>query len=349
MALKFGTIESPLRIGLLAIDPTWSNLTMIPTRLAGAFALALVFPAALRADPLPVKTVEFAGESVGRTLKYNIILPAKYEQSNERYPVLYLLHGYSGNYTHWAKWGVPEYARAYDLIVVMPDGGNSFYLNYARTEDGEKNNWEDYITKDLIQHIDSTYRTIARREGRAINGLSMGGFGGLLLGLKHPDLFCSIGSHSGAIDWARQGADRIKKNTPWAPRTLRTEPDPRVTTPGFSSQKERSPKGRMFVTVEDCARNDPFELVVKIPLEQLPHIYIDCGTEDRLLRSSQAFVKLLMDKKIPFNYAESKGEHNGPYWTREVRNSMAVQNAIIQRSLAAARKKAEEPKKAAGG
>ena len=95
-------------------------------------------------------------------------------------------------------------SRAYDLIVVMPDAGNSWYVNWAKSEDGQKNNWEDGMIKDLIGHVDASYRTIARREGRAINGLSMGGYGGLMLGLKHADMFCSVGSHSGAIAYAKQ-------------------------------------------------------------------------------------------------------------------------------------------------
>src|SRR5205823_12380609 len=121
--------------------------------------------------------------------------PEKYEQSMDRYPVRYLLHGFSSNYRSWPRLGVPEYARRYDLIVVMPDVGNSWYVNWSASEEDQKNRWEDYVVKDLIGHIDATYRTIAKREGRAINGLSMGGFGGLMLGLKHPHLFCSIGSH----------------------------------------------------------------------------------------------------------------------------------------------------------
>src|SRR5205085_11565861 len=131
-------------------------------------------------------------------------------QTTDRYPVLYLLHGLTGNYTNWARMGVPRYARAYDLIVVMPDGGNAWYVNWAKSEDGQKNDWEDAIIKDLIGHVDASSRTVAQREGRAINGLSMGGYGALMLGLKHPDLFCSIGSHSGALSFARQSAERIK-------------------------------------------------------------------------------------------------------------------------------------------
>jgi putative tributyrin esterase len=298
-------------------------------------AFWLVFPTALLAQPLPVKTVEFNSESVGRKMKYNIVLPAKYEQSTDRYPVLYLLHGYSGNYTNWSRMGVPDYARAYDLIVVMPDGGNSWYVNWAKSEEGQKNNWEDAIVKDLIGHVDATYRTIAKREGRAINGLSMGGYGGLLLGLKHPDMFCSVGSHSGAIALARSAAERLKAGTeaPKKAKAPSTTVDPKIGIEGFSSQAERSPKGQIFSDADNASANDPFQLVLSIPRDKLPHIYIDCGTEDGLIKSNIEFVKLLMDKQIPFTYAQSGGGHNAPYWTREVGHSMAVQFAIMERSL----------------
>ena len=90
------------------------------------------------------------------------------------------------HHPNWARLKVSEYARAYDLIVVMPDAGNSWYANWAGGEDAQKDAWEDCIIKDLIPHVDATYRTVARREGRAINGLSMGGYGALMLGLRHP-------------------------------------------------------------------------------------------------------------------------------------------------------------------
>ena len=156
----------------------------------------------LSAKKLPVTTVEFEAPSVDRTMKYNIVLPAGYEESDQRYPVLYLLHGLTSNYTLWGRMRVPVYAARYELIVVMPDVGNSWYVNWAQSDDGQKNAWEDYMINDVIGHVDANYRTIARREGRAINGLSMGGYGALMLGLRHPEMFCSIGSHSGAIAYA---------------------------------------------------------------------------------------------------------------------------------------------------
>jgi S-formylglutathione hydrolase FrmB len=299
--------------------------------------VAFLFPSAAFGQALPVKTVEFDSPSVGRKMKYNVVLPAKYDQTTDRYPVLYLLHGLSGNYNNWAGMNVPRYARTYDLIVVMPDGGNTWYVNWAKSDEGQKNNWEDAIVKDLVGHVDSTYRTIAKREGRAINGLSMGGYGGLMLGLRNPDLFCSIGSHSGALSYAKQFGERLKNGQAAARpmNTPSTTPIRGVNIEGFSSPAERTPKGTIFTTVEGCAAYDPFELVLKVAPDKRPHIYLDCGTEDRLIESQRAFIKVLEANKIPFTSGESAGAHNGQYWGREVATSMAVQYAIIQRNLAA--------------
>ncbi len=284
-----------------------------------------------------VKTVDFHSESVSRTMKYNIYLPEDYESTKKRYPVLYLLHGLTSNYRAWARLEVPGYASAYELIVVMPDVGNSWYVNWAKSESGQKNNWEDYIIKDLIPHVDGTYRTINRREGRAINGLSMGGYGAIMLGLKHPELFCSIGSHSGVIGYSRSQKERlIKGEKPWVmwEEKISEKPDPNIGIEGFSSQAERSLKGQIFLTEENCDTYDSFKLVLQIPKDKLPHIYIDCGTEDGLITGARNFIRVLEENNIPFTYAQSKGGHNGEYWSREVGLSMAVQYHIIQRQLA---------------
>jgi S-formylglutathione hydrolase FrmB len=168
----------------------------------------------------------------------------------------------------------------------------------------------------------------------------MGGYGALTLGLRHPDLFCSIGSHSGVIGIARRAAEQLSKATddrtdrrPNALRTSNRDSGPLYLPEGFRSQAERTPEGVPFVKVEDVNANDPFKLVLKIPKEKLPHVYLDCGTEDKLIVASQAFMKLLMDNEIPFTYAQSPGEHSDLYWTRELGLSMAVQYSIIQRNL----------------
>jgi len=303
------------------------------------FILLTAFaPAARSADSNPtVQTVSFDAASIGRKTAYNLILPADYDTSGDkRYPVLYLLHGFSGNYIGWGRMGVPKAVKGLDIIVVMPDAGNSWYLNWAESSDGRKNAWDDFITKDLIGHVDSTYRTIAAREGRAINGLSMGGFGGLAVGLHHPDLFCTIGSHSGAISFARGAGERIRSGKEQPPRRNppSDKPNDAIQIEGFRSQAERTPKGKLFVKAEDADASDPFKLVLAVPKDKLPHIYVDCGTEDRLITSSRDFVKLLMEHNIPFTYAESAGGHTVEYWTREIGTSVAVQYATIKRNLA---------------
>ncbi len=306
--------------------------------LASAFVVALVLVSRpVEGQTAPAKTVSMEAPSIGRKSAYNIILPADYETSGDkRYPVLYLLHGLTGNYTNWAGLGAAKAAKGLDLIVVMPDGGNSWYLNWAESGEGQKNAWDDFITKDLIGHVDANYRTIAAREGRAINGLSMGGFGGLSLGLRHPDLFCSIGSHSGALSIARSAGDRLRSGQEPTPRKNQPSatPNERIEIEGFRSQAERTPKGKMFLKAEDADAADPFKLVLAVPKDKLPHIYVDCGTEDRLVTASRDFAKLLMEHDIPFVYGESPGAHNGQYWSREIGTSVAVQYAVLRRSLA---------------
>ena len=77
----------------------------------------------------------------------------------------------------------------------MPDAGNSWYTNYEESANGQTNDWADHIVQDVVNHVDWNFRTIARREGRAINGLSMGGYGAIMLGLRHPEMFISNRHH----------------------------------------------------------------------------------------------------------------------------------------------------------
>jgi putative tributyrin esterase len=319
-------------------------------RVAAAALFLISVAAVASAEVRTLKTVEFASPAVGRTMKYNILLPKDYETSTARYPVLYLMHGLTQNYTVWGlQNGTPFYAGLYDdLIVVMPDGGNSWYVNWAVNEGGQTNNWEDHIIKDVIGHVDWNYRTIARREGRAIAGLSMGGYGALTLGLRHPELFISIGSTSGALEHGRQAAARIRGTAPRptaqaqrqqtpeeraAAEEARRRPNPLVGIPGFSSQEERTPKGREFAKAEDADAYDPFKLILQVPKERLPHIYIDCGTEDRLIAGARELAGILLEKNIPFDYMQMPGAHNSAYWIQSVGHIMAAQYEVMQRAL----------------
>ena len=294
-----------------------------------------------------VRTVEFYSPAVDRTMKYNILLPAEYDSSDERYPVLYLLHGLSQNYTAWSRQGAPVYAGLFsDLIVVMPDGGNAWYINYAKNEGGQRNNWEDHIVQDVVGHVDRNYRTIARREGRAISGLSMGGYGGLTLGLRNPEMFISIGSTSGALSHGRDAARRLRGGpTPRrggpqlspeeqaARDEQRRRPNPSIGIEGFSSQVERTPEGQPFLTAEEADAYDPFTLIHQVSREQLPHIYLDSGTEDRLIGVARELAKVLFENDIPFDFMQMPGAHDGAYWTQSVGHIMSVQYEVMRRAL----------------
>jgi S-formylglutathione hydrolase FrmB len=133
-----------------------------------------------------------------------IYLPPSYDTApTKRFPVVYLLHGFTGSLRAWTTHGYQDMrlastmdelianGRSREMIVVVPNGRNSyggaFYTNSSTT-----GNWEDYMTRDLINFVDTNYRTIARAQSRGIVGHSMGGYGALVLSMKHPDLFSAV-------------------------------------------------------------------------------------------------------------------------------------------------------------
>ena len=300
------------------------------------------------AAPTPpgLQTVEIFSPAVDRRMKFDMVLPENYYRSEERYPVIYLLHGFMQNYTVWGRnLAAAFYARNLnDVILVLPDGGNSWFVNYASSEAGTKNNWEDHIIEDVIGHVDANYRTEARREGRAIAGLSMGGFGAFALGLRHPEMFVSIGSTSGALAHARTAAAAIRDGIDRGPGPRNEERQARIdeadvfiseiiNIPGFSSQRDRTPKGIDFETTEQAQAYDPFSIIYDVPRSQMPHIYLDAGTEDGLLNEARELAQLLMVNNVPFDYMQTQGKHNSEYWRRSIGHMMTIQHEVMQRAL----------------
>lgn len=274
----------------------------------------------------PIARVTFHAPSVAREMAFNIILPAEYEVSGKRYPVLYLLHGRNQDLEAWPRMGVAKYAARYELIVVIPDAGNSWYVNWAESEGGESNNWADYIVKDLIGYVDAHYRTIAARSGRAIDGYSMGGYGALYLAFTNPELFCSVNSHSGGL----RGTERWRQ-------ALATGDSPTAGKPADSmspdSLKGVDPKGQMVMNLAQIDAIDPYKIVLAVPKDQLPDIRIDCGIDENLAEYSQRLANLLMEHRIPFTYAQAPGRHNEATWSVAVEHSMAHQYAVMMKNL----------------
>jgi S-formylglutathione hydrolase FrmB len=146
--------------------------------------------------------------ALGRAVNVRILLPAGYAlDPAARYPVLYLFHGTGGRAADWVTSGGAEAATArLRLITVMPDGGlggdgGSWYTNWVDTHTAlGPSQWETFHVGELIPWVDRSLRTVARRSGRAIAGLSQGGFGAMSYASRHPDLFVAAASFSGAPD-----------------------------------------------------------------------------------------------------------------------------------------------------
>lgn len=147
------------------------------------------------------------GENPTRAV--SVYLPPGYEESNLSYPVIYFLHGFTGDNTMLSSMSeMLDYAisakRIRPFILVVPDQkttyGGSFYSN-----SGVFGNWEDFTVYDLVDYMDKTYRTIPDKESRGITGHSMGGYGALKIAMHHPDIFNTVYAISpGALTIVRE-------------------------------------------------------------------------------------------------------------------------------------------------
>ena len=162
------------------------------------YALTLVSSQQLddRMFDLVFRTADLSSMTTAR-----VLLPSDYAaHPARRYPVLYLLHGCCADYRSWTDLGAEPLTDGLPLIVVMPDGGpGGFYSDWYNFGSFGPPRWEDYHINHLIPWIDAHYRTVADRSGRAIAGLSMGGFA-MSYAARHPDLFVAAAAFSGAVD-----------------------------------------------------------------------------------------------------------------------------------------------------
>jgi S-formylglutathione hydrolase FrmB len=235
-----------------------------------------------------VDTVNIYSAAMHKSSKCVVILPDSYKDKNLSFPVVYLLHGYSGNYSDWIKLvpGVKNYADEFQLIIVCPDAHyNSWYFD---SPVDPKIKYETYISSEVPHFIDSAFHTIASRNFRAIAGLSMGGQGALSLAWKHPDFFGAAGSMSGVQDLC-----------PW------------------------KNKYELKAVLGDTLNNNNFynnsvvNMVKKAPSE-IPALIIDCGISDPFIESNRRLNAELLQLKIPHDYIERSGTHNWTYWGNSI-------------------------------
>ena len=237
--------------------------------------------------------------ALGRAMKYRVLLPDDYTTSQRRYPVLYLLHGLGGDYKDWTtRTNIAEYSRTLPLIIVMPDGENSWYSNAAGAP---AERFEDYILTDLLADVAGKYRTINSRHGRTIAGLSMGGYGALKMALRRPATFTVAGSFSGAFSATR-------------PELVKMIP----------SEEERL---RRIYGEDDSAsrrQNDLYALAAAAKPGAVPYIYIDCGIADGLVGANREVVAALHKSGVAYEYHEVAGAHTWAYWDARIREFLPL-------------------------
>ena len=163
------------------------------------FSLQHFFGGVYSTHAATVDTVQTFSPSMKKNIKAVVVRPDDYASAKEL-PVVYLLHGYSGNYSDWvvkAK-GFEKAADLYQLLIVCPDGGYGSWYWDSPVDSSFR--YETYVATELVAFIDSRYKTIKDRGGRGITGLSMGGHGALYLAFRHQDVFGAAGSMSGGVD-----------------------------------------------------------------------------------------------------------------------------------------------------
>ncbi len=237
-----------------------------------------------------VDTLTIHSKAMHKDINCVVITPDN-GKANERWPVVYLLHGYSGNYANWIK-RVPalqQHANEYQLMIVCPDGGFSSW--YFDSPVDKNIRYETHIIKEVIPVIDSTYKTKKEKQYRAITGLSMGGHGGLFLGLRNNNLFGACGSMSGGVDLKSTG--------------YKFDIEKRI---GDSTNNTNNKYWKDYSVIDmiDKYTNTGSAMI------------IDCGTEDFFYKINSNLHKKMLELKIPHEYIERPGKHDWDYWRNAV-------------------------------
>jgi S-formylglutathione hydrolase FrmB len=261
----------------------------LATRAALALALAFGLAPAARAE---VRAGTFRSEALVRDVSYVVDLPPSYDASPaRRYPVVYAFHGLFEGPGFWERRGLAPILAGLratgavpEFLVVAVDGGNSFFVN------GPAGRFEDMAARDLVAHVEKTYRVVPGREGRAALGISMGGYAALRLAFAQPSLYRAVATHSAMllekIPSADQGAGR------WHMAAFNAV---------FGSP----------IDPALWAANDPIALAGRVDPKAAPALYADCGSEDRfgLFAGHRDLDAVLNQRKIAHTLELAPGDH----------------------------------------
>lgn len=236
-----------------------------------------------------VDTLVVHSESMNKEIKNVVILPDSYSKEGKALSVVYLLHGAGGDYKAWLGKApnIKALADLHNVIIVCPDGeAKSWYFDSPIDETYK---YETYISTELIAGVDKNYNTIASHKNRAITGYSMGGHGALYLAFKHTDVWGVAASMSGGVD--------IR------PYALKWGIPDRL--------------GNYSEYPEHWEKNSVINLVHLLGDKKLKFLF-DCGVDDFFYEDNKRLHEKLIERKIPHDYIERPGRHDGPYWSNSI-------------------------------
>ena len=257
-----------------------------------ALSVSLSIPLAASLARAEVRPGTFPSAALGRDVSYVVDLPPSYATSPDRkYPVVYALHGLFEGPGFWERRGLaPILARLREsgavpeFLVVAVDGGNSFFVN------APGGRYEDVVAKDLVAHVESSFRAVPGRRGRALLGVSMGGYAALHIAFDQPSLVAAVATHSAMllekIPSADQGAGR------WHMAAF----------------------NKVFGDPIDpvlWAENDPLVWAKRVDPKAVPALYLDCGSEDRygLASGHRELHRILDERGIAHAFELPPGDH----------------------------------------
>lgn len=253
-------------------------------RIITTFLIALAVSAAFAAK---VDTVVVATENLSSPMTVLVVTPDN-AAPGQKFPVTYVLHGYAGNQNDWLSHQprIKDMADRYDMIIVHPDGRNSWYMDSFENPGMQM---ESFFINDLIPYIDKNYPTLPQPSKRAITGLSMGGHGALYLAFRHPDIFGNAGSMSGGVDLRPFPGHWNIDN---ALGTFEQHPD----------------------------RWEAASVVNLVPALKpgLLNIYFDCGVDDFFAKVNDNLHHALLDAGIAHDYVSRPGAHTWEYWNNSI-------------------------------
>jgi S-formylglutathione hydrolase FrmB len=280
-----------------------------PAAVLGAALLAL----AARPAASEVRPGTFRSEALGREVSYVVDLPPSYEGSGSRkYPVVYALHGLFEGSGFWERRGLAPILAGLrasgagpEFLVVAVDGGNSFFVN------APGGRYEDLVTKDLVAHVEATYRVVPGRKGRALLGVSMGGYAALHVAFEQPGFAAAVATHSAML------LERIPSTDQGAGRWHMA-----AFTKVFGDP----------IDAALWAANDPLAWARKVDPKSVPALFVDCGAEDRygLANGHRELHKILDERGVAHSFELPPGDHGYEFVRARLEKSLRFLGSALK-------------------